>query len=180
MLLVVIALCHHVASCSPIASCCLLRRVASSPFTRLLVGRAIVVVASPHLSCPCRLLCYYIVVLLSSPIAPLLLVGCCVCPLSCSPSQSLALRRVVCPHVWHRCRLASPVASLCCIVLTCRVVAVYRVALCPLAVLPSPSLALHRFVYLPRLYVGRAVVAASRRPCLASPVCWNPRWWVPT
>ena len=83
-----------------------------------------VVAASPHLSCRCRLLRYYIVVLSSSPIAPLLLVGCCVCPLSRSPSQSLALRRVLSPHAWHHCRLASPVALLRCIVLTCRVVAV--------------------------------------------------------
>ena len=176
MLLVVIASCCHVASCSPIASCCLLRRVALSPFMRLLVGGAVVrrrCVASspPHLTClVVAVSCvYYIIVLLSSPIAPLLLVGCCVCPLSRSPLQFLALRRVVSPHAWHRCRLASPVALLRRIVLTCHIVAVSRVAYCPLAVSPSPSLALRRFVYLPRLFVGRAVVVALRCPRLTCP-----------
>ena len=177
MLLVVIASCRHVASCSPIASCRLLRRVALSPFMRLLVGGAVVrrrCVASspPHLTClVVAVSCvYYIIVLLSLPIAPLLLVGCCVCPLSRSPLQFLALRRVVSPHAWHRCRLASPVALLRYIALTCHIVAVSRVAYCPLAVSPSPSLALRRFVYLPRLFVGRAVVVALCCPRLASPV----------
>ncbi len=120
MLLDVIASCCHVASCSPIASCRLSRRAASRclpsrvSWSVVLSSSHRVVAASPHLSRRCRLLRYYIVVFLSSPIAPLLLVGCCVCPLSRSP-QSLALRRVasspltrgtvaaLLPHLSHRC-----------------------------------------------------------------------------
>ena len=150
------------------------RRVASrrvvSPHASLCQScrRRCIVAASPHLSLRCRL-SRYIVAASSSPIAPLFLVGCCVCPLSYSPLP--ALRRIVSPHASRRRRLASPVASLRRIVLARRIVAVSRVASCPLTVSPLPSLALHPFVS-PHTSLRRSCRrrrVASSPPCLTCP-----------
>lgn len=130
--------------------------------------RRCIVAASPHLSLRCRL-SRYIVAASSSPIAPLFLVGCCVCPLSYSPLP--ALRRIVSPHASRRRRLTSPVASLRRIVLARRIVAVFRVASCPLTVSPLPSLALHPFVS-PHTSLRRSChrcCIASSPPCLTCP-----------
>jgi len=127
-----------------------------------------IVAASPHLSLCCRL-SRYIIAALSSPIAPLFLVGCCVCPLSYSPLP--ALRCIVSPHASRRCRLAPPVALLRRIVLTRRIVAVSCIASCPLTVSPLPSLALHPFVS-PHTSLRRPCRrhrVASSPPCLTCP-----------
>jgi len=119
-----------------------------------------IVAASPHLSLRCRLL-RYIVAASSSPIAPLFLVGCCVCPLSYSPLP--ALRRIVSPHASRRRRLALPVASL-------RRIVLARF-MCPLTVLPLPSLALHPFVspHTSLRWSCRRRHIASSPPCLTCP-----------
>jgi hypothetical protein len=99
------------------------------------------------------------------------MVDCCVCPPSRFLSPSLVLRcltsRVGPSPPCLTCRiLASHHAHLTCrchLLQTC-------IALCPLAIMPLPSLALRCFVYLPGLYVGRALVVASLCPRLASPV----------
>jgi hypothetical protein len=173
MLLVIIRVVslRHIALCSPIALCHLLRRVALSPLTLLnvvcrLCHRHCVASSPPCLTClviavscvtllscrhrPSPRRCWLIVVFVPSPT--------CCCRL---------LRCMVSPHASCRRCLASPVALLRCIVLIHRVVAVSRVASCPsLAVLPLPSLVLRHFLYLPRLFVGHAVVVASCHPRL--------------
>ena len=144
------------------------RRVASrrvvSPHASLCQScrRRCIVAASPHLSLRCRL-SRYIVAASSSPIAPLFLVGCCVCPLSYSPLP--ALRRIVSPHASRRRRLTSPVASLRRIMLVRRIVAVSRVALCPhrLAVAISCVASL----CLPS-HVSSSVVPSSSRRIIAA------------
>ena len=150
MLLVVIASCRHVASCSPIASCRLSCRIASSPFTRLLVGRAVVVasrrrrLASPVLSLPSLALLHRcLVVIAHRPTAFGWLL--CLSPLplavavSCVASRPLPSRMAPLPPC-----------------LTCRVVALHRAHL---------SRRCRRFVYLPRLFVP----SSSRRVVPASP-----------
>ena len=126
-----------------------------------------VIAASPHLSCRCCLL-RYIIVLSTSPVAPLCWLVVVFVP---SPTRRRRLLRcVVSPHASRRRRLASPVPSLYCIVLICRVVAVSRVASCPsLAVLSLPSLALRYFVYLPPHFIGR--LDSSVLPCRRSRIC---------
>jgi hypothetical protein len=147
--------CRHVASCSPIASCRLSRRVASYPFTRLLVGRAVIIasrrcrLASPVLLLPSLALLHRcLVVIAHRPTAFGWLL--CLFPLSLAVAVSCIASR----------RLPSRIAPLppC---LNCWIVASHRAHL---------SRRCSRFVDLPRLFVGRAIVVVLRRPHLASPV----------
>jgi hypothetical protein len=172
MLLVVIASCRHVASCSPIASCRLSRRVASS--RRVVLTHRVVPslasrrVVSLHASLgrSCRRRC-----VASSPprlTCLVVAVSCVITSLSCrhrpsphcfwlvvvfvpSPARRRSLLRCVASSpLTHGTIAALPHLSRCC------------VASCsPVASLPS--------LRLPPASL-RAVVVASRRPRLASPV----------